>query len=509
MKDDFLSIKIILLLTTTVLGGCGVIYELLISTVASYLLGNSILQFSLTIGTFMFSFSIGSILSKLIKRNLLDAFIYIETFIGIFGGISAFSLFWIYGNANSLYIFVMYSFIVVIGILIGMEIPVLSRYLNKFEKKLRITIANTLGFDYLGALIGSISFSLFLLPKLGIISVAFLIGLFNIFVVIINLFQFSKHLKFIKSHIIITAVVSLVLFTGIIKSRDIETYINQILYEDKVIYSAQTPYQKITMTQSKNEFRLFLDGNLQFCSKDEYRYHESIVHIPMLYTPYRKRVLVLGGGDGLVLRELLKYPDIEEIHLVDIDSIMVDLCRTNTEITKLNKYSLESDKVHIYYQDAFNYLENDTLYYDLIISDLPDPNNESLAKLYSIQNYLQIKKRLRETGTFVSQSTSPFFAPKAYWGIGKTIEEAGFFVLPYHTEVPSFGDWGFWLAVKNKLRVPENVELKIETEFLQNDLIPYLFIFPKDIKIETDNLKASTLNNPVILDYYRESWRNW
>ena len=333
----------LLLVTTLLISICSIIYELLISSISSYLQGDSILQFSITIGLYMSAMGIGAYISKYMRKNLFNKFIFIEMTIGVLGGFSSFILFLV-NIYTKIYVLIMYILIILIGILVGLEIPILTRIIENNESNVRKNLANIFTFDYIGGLIGSIAFPILLFPKLGFITTAFLVGLINVITAVIIVFKYSKFIE--KSKIIkITAIAILIvmlafLFTGNMITDKIE----RGLYRDDVILSKQTPYQKIVMTKHKDDLRLFLDGNLQFSSSDEYRYHEALVHIPMMYTKKHDRVLILGGGDGLAARELLKYEDIKEIVLVDIDKDMTDLCATDKQIAKLNNNSLKMKK---------------------------------------------------------------------------------------------------------------------------------------------------------------------
>jgi spermidine synthase len=279
------------------------------------------------------------------------------------------------------------------------------------------------------------------------------------------------------------------------------------IYESRVLLSKQTKYQKLVLTKNKRDIRLYLDGNLQFSSVDEYRYHEPLVHIPLSLAPYKENILVLGGGDGFVTRELLKYPKIKKITLVDLDSEMIKIAKKNNYLKKLNHNSLQNPKVKIINGDAFKFLENTNEYYDVIIADLPDPNNSALARLYSKEFYKLVRSTLSRTGIFVMQSTSPFFAKEAFWCIDKTVKEANFKnTYPYHVYVPSFGDWGFIMATNFKIN-PEKIEITVPTKFLNNQTAKNLFNFEKDLA--TENIKYSTLDKPEILNYYLNGWKYW
>ena len=495
----------LLLVTTLLISICSIIYELLISSISSYLQGDSILQFSITIGLYMSAMGIGSYISKYMRKDLFNKFIFIEMSIGILGGFSSFILFLV-NIYTQIYSLIMYILIILIGIFVGLEIPILTRIIENNESNVRKNLANIFTFDYIGGLIGSIAFPILLFPKLGFITTAFLVGLINVITAVIIVFKYSKFIE--KSKIIkITAIAILIvmlafLFTGNMITDKIE----RGLYRDDVILSKQTPYQKIVMTKHKDDLRLFLDGNLQFSSSDEYRYHEALVHIPMMYTKKHDRVLILGGGDGLAARELLKYEDIKEIVLVDIDKDMTDLCDTDKKIAKLNNDSLKNEKVQVINEDGYMFIQENENKFDVIIIDFPDPNNESLNKLYTNVFYNYIKANLNENGVMVCQSTSPYYAKKSFWCINKTIKSQFETVIPYHLQVPTFGEWGFNIAFNGENK---REKLEVETQYLNEDNIDSMFNFGKDEMLDMNLIEENDMFKPTLITYYNEEVQNW
>ena len=493
----------LLMLTTLIISGCSICYELIISAVSSYLLGDSTLQYSVTIGLYMSAMGLGSFISKYMKKNLFDWFVMIEIGVGVMGGISALILF----LANlylDQYQLVMYGEIIIIGTFVGVEIPLLTRIIEGDAENLRITLSSIFSFDYIGGLLGSIAFPLLLLPQLGYFATAFLTGSMNILAAILIVFKYSERIRKPVIFKGITLLLFVFMMWGVLFSENISSYIEGGLYRDRVILSEQTQYQHIVLTRHKDDLRLFIDGNVQFCSLDEYRYHEALVHIPMSQAAKKDKVLILGGGDGMAVRELLKYEG-TQITLVDLDPEMIRICSENPVIAELNENSLKSDRLHIINDDAYRYLEENEETYDVIIVDLPDPNNESLNKLYTNIFYRLCKNSLAEDGILAVQSTSPYYATKAFWCIGKTLESEGFFVKPYHLQVPAFGDWGFHLASKAELG--DNYTITVETKYLSEDNVDALFSFGKDEIAE--DVEINSLSRPVLIQYYSEAVKNW
>lgn len=496
-----------LMFSAFVSGLCSIIYELLIATTASYFLGDSVKYFSLTIGIYMAAMGIGTYLSKYIERDLLTRFVQIELALAALGGLSIPLLYLTYAWTK-LFIPVYLFLTISIGVLIGLEIPFLTRLMERYNQ-LKVNIANILSFDYFGALIATLSFPFILLPFFGVYQSSLLFGFANMSIGFAVLRVFAseigsktrslKHLTFA-----LTAALGVMILT----SHHFLRHWDQSLYEDRIIYSAQSSYQRIVLTRDRDDTRLYLDGNLQFSSIDEHRYHEALTHIPLavrIVTP--SRVLLLGAGDGLAARELLKYDAISEIVLVDLDPAIVSLARDNPHISTLNRGSLNDARVKVVFADAFGYLQTNEQRFDVIIADLPDPNNSGLARLYSKQFYQLAERNLSPGGLFVTQATSPYFAPRAFAGIAKTIEAAGFkHLYPYHANVPSFGDWGFVLASNAKLNMTKP-SISVETRYLDLRNFAGHFVFDKDTAV--GDVEVTTLDRPVVLDYYLSGWQHY
>jgi spermidine synthase len=496
-----------LLVAVFMIAICGIIYELIIGAISSYLLGDSVKQYSVTIGLFMSAMGIGSYATKRFRRNLFDVFVAIELLIGLFGGFAAIFLFASYGFTN-VYHLVMYITIIVIGILVGLEIPILTRIIEEKQNNLRITIANVLSFDYIGALLGSLSFPLVLLPYLGEIKTSFLVGFINIIVANLIIYKYKGYIKNYKLMKTLALVFAILIAIGFFTGDYVGKSIEDSFYRDRVIFRKQTKYQKIVLTKHKDDLRLFLNGNIQFSSLDEYRYHEALVHPAMSLAANRENILILGGGDGLAAREVLKYNEVKRIVLVDLDPEVVSLCSTNPLIKELNKNSLINEKVHVVNMDAYKYLEDNEDKFDVIIVDLPDPNNESLNKLYTNLFYRLIYQHLNTGGMVAIQSTSPYFASKSYWCIRKTVESEGFYTSGYHLYIPSFGDWGFTIA-SNRYFSKEKIHIIVPTRYLDDKIVKALFYFGKDESTIKEKVEVNSLTNPILVKYYQEAWANY
>lgn len=462
---------------------------------------------------------IGSYLTKYVKKELLNRFILIEIILGFFGGFSSLILYTVFVYAEDFYYIYGISIIGIIGTLIGLEIPIVSRIIN-FHHDIKDTLAKVLSFDYVGALIASLVFPLLMLPFLGLLKSAFFIGILNMTVALITAFIFRNELINKWRYVIISSFFIIVLLCGWTFSRPIDRFFEQNIYQDKIIFSTQSPYQKIVVTKWRNDLRLYINGSLQFASIDEYRYHEPLVHIPMLLNRNNENVIILGGGDGLALREILKHNDVKKVTLVDLDQVITSLAKNNRIFSVLNKNSMRSEKVTVVNTDAYDYIKDSEELYNTIIIDLPDPKDSDLGKLYSKEFYMMIKKRLAVDGIIVTQATSPFFARQVFWCIHNTCSAVFEKTIAYNVYVPSFGQWGFVMcfndlaiqevntdSVINKLNQALEKSNYLELRYLDANFLSSLFVFDKDTeKIDTD---TNFINNQVIINYYEKSIESW
>jgi spermidine synthase len=489
-----------LLFSVFVIASCGLIYELIAGTLASYLLGDSVTQFSTVIGTYLFAMGLGSYLSRFIGRGLVAKFIAIELLVGIIGGYSATGLFLSFSYAQTLKP-LLYFLVIVIGILVGLEIPLLLRIL-KDRLQFKDLVSQVLTFDYLGALAASLLFPILLAPRLGVMRTSLLFGLLNVLVAGGTAWLFRRQLPQIRFMTAQCLAAVAFLLVGLTYAERLTTMAEGEIYSDEVIYAKSSPYQRIVITRWKDDVRLFLNGHLQFSSRDEYRYHESLIHPGLQSIPLPRRVLVLGGGDGLAVREILKYESVESVTLVDLDPEMTRLFSRHPILTGLNENSLNSPKVKILNADAFLWLEKNHDFFDFAVADFPDPSNYSLGKLYTTAFYRLLWRTLAENGVAAIQATSPLFARRSFWCVVKTLQSVGFRVTPYHTYVPSFGEWGFVIASKQPYVRPAHYLPHLK--FLTPEIAPSFFHFPRDMMpVETE---VNRLNNQVLVHYYEAEW---
>jgi spermidine synthase len=492
--------QLLLLISVFVIATCGLIYELIAGTLASYLLGDSVTQFSTIIGIYLFSMGIGSYVSKFFKSNLLTWFIQLEILVGVVGGFSSSILFISFEHVAGFQI-ILYSLIILTGTLVGIEIPLLMRIL-KDEFDFSELVSKVFTFDYIGALFASILFPLLMVPYLGLLKTSFFFGLLNVIVAIILCFRFEpaiKYLGFLRSQAIFA---SIILLLGFVFADQIQTYSESIALNENIIYSKSSAYQRIILTSNKGVAKLYLNNNLQFSSADEYRYHEALVHPGLSRIKEPKNILILGGGDGLAVREVLKYPSVDSIILVDLDSSVTEIFRHSEILKTLNGNSLSSPKLRVINTDAFSWLKQNNRRFDFIIIDFPDPSNFSVGKLYTTSFYKEIKKSLSPKGAFVVQSTSPYVARKTFWCVNNTIASVGFKTQPYHLYVPSFGEWGYIMGFYSLSPTPYFLPKKLK--FYDEQRYPEMKSFPADMAYKSTEINK--LNNQILIHYFEDEW---
>ncbi|MEP6833110.1 MAG: polyamine aminopropyltransferase [Gemmatimonas sp.] len=492
--------SIALFVSVCLIAACGLIYELVAGALASYLLGDSVTQFSTVIGTYLFAMGIGSWLSRYIGRGLVARFVQVELLVGVIGGFSSMMLFLAFAYTSA-FRPVLYGTVLSIGTLVGLEIPLLMRILrDRFAFK--DVIANVLTFDYIGALGASLLFPLLLVPRLGLVRSALLFGLVNVLVAMWSIHLFRDALPNRRPLTLLALAVIALLGLGFWKGQAITSLAEDGMYADEVILAKDTRYQRIILTSWKDDMRLYLNGHLQFASRDEYRYHESLVHPGLAARSSKAEVLVLGGGDGLAVREILKYPDVQHVTLVDLDAEMTTLFKTHPRLTELNAHSLTNGRVKVINADAFTWLDSTHVNYDFVVIDFPDPSNYHVGKLFTSAFYRLVQQHLVPQGLLVVQATSPMFARQSFWSIANTLKAAGMETWPYHTYVPSFGEWGFVLAGRGGYTMPANLPNNLR--FLTAGALPSLFDFPTDMA-KVDAL-PNRLNDQVLVRYYEHEY---
>lgn len=500
------------LLAVLAIGTCGLIYELMAGTVASFVLGDSIMQFSTVIGVYLFAMGAGAWLSGAITDRLILRFIEVELIIALIGGFSAAILFMAFARL-SFFGVVLYGVVFLIGTLVGLEIPLLVRILrDQFE--LKDLLARVLTFDYLGALVASLAFPMFVVPTLGLVRGSFAVGLLNAIVAIACTEILKAHLssKFQVYRLRLLGLVVLgLMIAGMVMSERITRLAEDSMFAYRIVHARTTPYQRLVVTRGGGGFQLYINGALQFSSIDEHRYHEALVHPPMvaahaLSGRWPEKVLILGGGDGLALRELLSYPSVKSATLVDLDPDMTEMSRTLPLIKRQNQGSLDSPRAHVVNADAFVWIRKEAPKvgpFDVIIIDFPDPNSFSLGKLYTRHMYKMVHKALSPNGVVVVQSTSPMFARQSFWMVAETMEAAGFVTRSYRASIPSFGDWGYTLAAKRPFERPQGLYPR-PYAFLNEATLAALFAFPEDAsRVPTE---VNRLDNQSLVQVYAREW---
>jgi spermidine synthase len=505
--------EVALLASVFVVAACGLVYELAAGALASYLLGDSVLQFSTIIGAYLFAMGVGSWLSRFLERQLVAHFLRIELLVGLVGGLMPAGLFAAHSvlpaSAGASFRVLLYALVLAVGVLVGLEIPLVMRLLKQHFREryaLKELVAQVLTFDYLGALAVAVAFPLLLVPHLGLVRTGLLFGLLNAVVAVWALLLWRAELRRFAAHAIACAAVVGVLLAGFVAAEGLTAWAEDRFYGDRIVFAQTSPHQRIVVTAGAGvPLRLYLNGNLQFSSRDEYRYHESLVHPALAAHGAPRRVLVLGGGDGMAVREVLRHAGVEQVTLVELDPAMTRLFATEPPLVQLNAGALASPRLRIVNADAFTWLDASDEMFDVIIADFPDPTNFSIGKLYSTAFYATMDRHLAASGFAVIQTTSPLIARKSYWTVVSTLEAVGLTATPYHAHVPSFGEWGFVIASRRPFdaaaaarRLPEGLR------FLDAQTLPQLLHFPPDMaRVPAE---PNLLRHQGLVHTFEEEW---
>ncbi len=506
---------LLLLGSVFAVAAAGLVYELIAGTLTTYLLGSSVLVFSIVIGLFLSAMGLGAWLAQYVRFELARAFVIAELVLGLVGGLSALGLFAAFAWSDS-YRACLLLVSVVIGALVGLEIPLLLRILEK-RVEVRVVVSHVLALDYFGALVGSVAFPLLLLPHLGLVRSAALLGLMNVAVAFLALAVLGTEIARRGRLVAFGSAVAALLLGVLIGGGRATTWLEDQLYSDPVMLARSTPYQRVVVTRWRDDLRLYLDGHLQFSSADEYRYHEALIHPAMAAAEVPAQVLILGGGDGLAVREVLRWAAVRRVVLVDLDPAVTELFTEHGALADLNGGALKDPRVQVVHGDAVRFLQDSPDRFDVIVMDLPDPNDAQLARLYSLPTFRLARSRLRPGGALVTQATSPFYALEAFWCIATTMtaafaEErpggAQAQVMAYHAHVPSFGEWG-WVLARSPgadLTLPEAVARDLR--FLDDEALQGMFRFPTDLQ-PPEGVRVNRLTDAILARYYTRGWRRW
>ncbi|MFJ2650420.1 polyamine aminopropyltransferase [Streptomyces sp. NPDC087420] len=461
--------RFLILAVVFICAACGLVYELELVALASYLIGDSVTQASVVLSVMVFAMGIGSLLAKRLRPWAAVGFGLVEAALALLGGCSALVLYasfaWV-GESR----FALVAFSLAIGVLIGAEIPLLMTLIQRVSRQdAGGTVADLFAADYVGALVGGLAFPFLLLPWLGQLTGALLTGAVNALAggaLVLWVFRRDLTPRSRLLLVIVNVLVLVVLATTAVLVDDFERAARRAVYGDRVRVAVHTEVQEVVLTGGRGEpLDLYLDGRLRVSGRDEYRYHEALVH-PAMRGPHG-RVLVLGGGDGLAAREALRYGDVRAVTVVELDPGVVRLARTDPALSELNGHAYDDPRLRVVTADAFAWLRGrrgET--YDVIVSDLPNPGITASTKLYSEEFYGLARGVLADGGRLAVHAGSPTAQPRTYWTVDATLRAAGFGTSPYRAEGrltrftagpdrvrggrPATGDWGLVLAARGR-----------------------------------------------------------
>jgi len=542
-----------LLLGVMALGaGCGIIYEYLIAHYSGRILGSVDTAVYAIIGIMIVAMGIGAFYARTIKCAY-TGFAWLEVFIALIGGAAVLGMAAVFSLAYILPLQLQHTFGIhesielvggpvfalrkiaegfpyvvglILGILIGMEIPFIARIREDiYKNKINHNAGTVYGADYIGGGLGAAIWISILLTKPIIISAA-ITALLNLSLGAIFLFHFYSRIRGAKVLLGLKFLSAVILSFILMHGTQWMNAMNNMLYTDKVVYSNNSKYQNIVITERANfnqrpsVINLYINGQLQFSSADETIYHSMLVTPAMLASQSHEKILIIGGGDGLAIKEALKWSP-EHISLFELDPSMVEVFKgesteapawLNKRLTSLNQNALKHEKVEILHGDAFNIVEelaDSGIFYDVIIVDLPDPSHPDLNKLYSTFFYSKLATLLVGDGALVVQSSSPYHSKKAFISIGKTLAAAGFRVDQYHANVPSFGEWGWSLATKHGKSGKQRIEERnsLNHDYLTLEQVKAAFAFSQNYYQDKDSIEVNHLSAPTLYKYHSEGWR--
>lgn len=431
--------RYLVLAAVFVCAACGLVYELELVALASYLIGDSVTQASVVLSVMVFAMGVGSLLAKRLRSRAAVGFGLIEAALALVGGSSALVLYasfaWI-GESR----YALVGFSLTIGILIGAEIPLLMTLIQRVDRQdAGGAVADLFAADYVGALVGGLAFPFLLLPMLGQLTGALFTGAVNAAAGgALVLWVFRRDLTPRSRWLLIVVNVAVIALLAVATALvdDFERAARRAVYGDAVRVAVQTEVQEVVLTGSgRDSLDLYLDGRLRVSARDEYRYHEALVH-PAMNGP-RAHVLILGGGDGLAAREVLRYPDVRDVTVVELDRDVTRLARTDPALSELNGHAFRDPRLTAVTADAFNWMRAAHGSYDVVISDLPDPGISTSTKLYSAEFYGLVAQALAPGGRVVVHGGQPASRPRTFWTVEASMRAAGLGTSPYRISGPA------------------------------------------------------------------------
>ncbi len=496
----------LLLFVAAIIAGAGVAYELSLMLLGTITIGSTERANAIVLGTAMLGMGLGATFGGRWKDQPVTAFIKVEAGLAVLGASAAPFLYWTWARMDAFW-GPLLAVSLLIGACIGAEMPLLAALNDRLSRQEAATVvANYSAADYFGALVGAVGFAFLVRPVFGIVEGTILIAVINLAAAAAVAFivpgaEARKATAWVGAGALALVVLSLLAPPVVRDGR-------QALYRDPIIAQQESGVQQLVVTSRVHpggvvDTRLFLDNDLQLSSIDEHRYHEALVHPAVSGA---SDVLILGGGDCLAAREALRHRSVTTITLVELDPAVVDLMRTVPELQQLQDGACDDDRLEIIHDDAFTWAGRaEAGRYDAIVVDFPDPDTPSLGRLYSAEMYGQLRDILAPDGLLVVQCGSPFFAPRAYWTCAETMEAAGFHLLPYHVDVPSFGDWGFHLASPDGAPRP-SLEPIDGLRFIDDQVLAAATVFPADVARSRFDVEISTILEPTIVDAAQRAW---
>jgi len=530
------------------LGGCGLAYEYTLSKIASDLLGNSVQQWATMIATMLFAMGMGADFQKHTPADrLADRLITSQVLLAVLGGFGPLIMIHGFALLPQIYIVIQYGLAFTVGLLIGYEIPLVMRINEEAEPDMRFNLSQVLKMDYVGALVGALLWTFLLVRYLSIDRISFVLGLVTIASAVLCYFLYRKRLSNSRARLLEISGGAALVVVGLVIGRDLTLKAEQFLYRDPIVTSLTTPFQHIILTKNRaGNLRCYINGHLQFNEADEQIYHENLVHPAMHVAARRENILILGGGDGLAVREVLKYPEVRAVTVVDLDPMMTHLAASDPHLVRMNGGSMtdrrvtrqfaagvseggtfkhsqpshyepfptalhETATLHVINLDAAEFVKSVAGRYDVVIMDFPDPNSPDLAKLYGRPFYDYLENLMNPGAVIVQQSGGCFQAREAFLCIGRTLAAAGFDAVPYHDNVPSFGEWGWWIATSGKSASDTRTllaglrKLTIPTRYLTPELVAASLAFGKN-ELVSNHRDFTSLTEPRVYHYHLQGW---
>jgi spermidine synthase len=492
----------VVLLAVLVCAACGLVYELALAALGGTLGGDPVVETSIVLSVMVFAMGLGALAAKPLARRAAAAFIAVEILLAAAGGMCATVLYAAFAWYD-VYRWPMIAVAAVLGLLIGAEIPLLMTLVQRIRpQEAGSAVADLFAADYVGALIGGLLFPFLLLPHLGQLRTVVLAGAINAVAgALVVLWLFRADLsgrERLGLYAAVAGVLALLAGTWLCTPA-FERAARAALYDGDVVFARDD----VVVAHTGVGTELYVDGERRVSTTAGNEAAQALVHPAM--AGRHEHVLVLGGGDGLALREVLRYPAVRDVIVVIARDAETAPARTDPALRALAGDAFADPRVRVVVADAFAWARAARDRFDVVVADLAAPSTGSAARLYTQEFYGLVRTVLRPAGRFVVHAPAPDAHRRAYWCVDAGLRAAGLGTVPYRVTAAGPVGQGYVLAAvtaPTELRAADDAPDPAVVPFLTPERLGRATWFPPSTA--RLDVPPATLTRPRIAEYARE-----